>query len=244
MVKTQKHREALTSLLLSTHSSLLAVEILRYVDHANQKVPRDERLYRFYALVDLRANFLARLFSEIPDLRVQMMSPTSRHSDQLVNALPPPPDILTRRTLPTLLHRARPHRPARPRAFRGAVPRVGHPHPGSRRVARAPQLSTPPPTTPSGGTWVTSSPFAPALRRLRSPERMTRVATRPYPSHYLHTRYPHKIAGAAGAIIVYFRNLVTQQYCLGIPNFKVDAELVESCETQFACGFHNNSWTR
>jgi hypothetical protein len=89
MVKTQKHREALTSLLLSTH--LLAVEILRYVDHAHQTVPRDERLCRFCkkeietpehalltcvssdALVDLRANFLARLFSEIPDLRVQMM---------------------------------------------------------------------------------------------------------------------------------------------------------------------------
>jgi N-acetyl-anhydromuramyl-L-alanine amidase AmpD len=30
MVKTQKHREALTSVLLSTH--LLAVEVLRYVD--------------------------------------------------------------------------------------------------------------------------------------------------------------------------------------------------------------------
>ncbi|KAJ7246142.1 hypothetical protein B0H12DRAFT_1306477 [Mycena haematopus] len=35
MVKTQKHREALTSLLLSTH--LLAVEILRYGDHLHKR---------------------------------------------------------------------------------------------------------------------------------------------------------------------------------------------------------------
>ncbi|KAJ7242477.1 hypothetical protein C8J57DRAFT_1557735 [Mycena rebaudengoi] len=41
LVKTQKYREALTSLLLSTH--LLAVEILRYVDHALPKVPRADR---------------------------------------------------------------------------------------------------------------------------------------------------------------------------------------------------------
>jgi hypothetical protein len=89
MVKTQKHREALTSLMLSTH--LLAVEILRYVDHAHQPVPRDERLCRFCknevetpehalitcehseSLVELRAIFLGQLFTTLPDLRVQMM---------------------------------------------------------------------------------------------------------------------------------------------------------------------------
>jgi hypothetical protein len=44
MVKTQKHREAITSMLLSTH--LLAVEVLGYVDHTHQPVPRSERLCR------------------------------------------------------------------------------------------------------------------------------------------------------------------------------------------------------
>jgi hypothetical protein len=39
MVKTQKHREALTSLLLSTH--LLAVEVLRYGDHLH--IREDDR---------------------------------------------------------------------------------------------------------------------------------------------------------------------------------------------------------
>jgi hypothetical protein len=42
MVKTQTHREALTSLLLSTH-----VEILRYVDLAKQPVIRSDSLCRF-----------------------------------------------------------------------------------------------------------------------------------------------------------------------------------------------------
>ncbi|KAJ7721807.1 hypothetical protein B0H16DRAFT_1602001, partial [Mycena metata] len=42
MVKTQEHREAITSVLLSTHR--LALEVLRYVDHAHQPVPRAERL--------------------------------------------------------------------------------------------------------------------------------------------------------------------------------------------------------
>jgi hypothetical protein len=35
MLKTQSHRESLTSILLSTHQ--LALEKLRYVDHANPK---------------------------------------------------------------------------------------------------------------------------------------------------------------------------------------------------------------
>jgi hypothetical protein len=45
MVKTQTHREALISILLSTHQ--LAVEILRYVDHEHRQVPRENRLCRF-----------------------------------------------------------------------------------------------------------------------------------------------------------------------------------------------------
>ena len=89
MVKTQKHREAITSILLSTH--LLAVEVLRYVDHAHQPVPRSERLCRFCkkevetpehalitcessdALVELRATFLRKLFTDLPDLCNQMV---------------------------------------------------------------------------------------------------------------------------------------------------------------------------
>ncbi|KAJ6462679.1 hypothetical protein C8R47DRAFT_1239855, partial [Mycena vitilis] len=81
MVKTQ---EALTSLLLSTH--LLAVEVLRYVDHAHQPVDQADRLCRFCitevetpehalltcaasaAVVELRALFLGKLFSELPNL--------------------------------------------------------------------------------------------------------------------------------------------------------------------------------
>ncbi|KAK7055895.1 hypothetical protein R3P38DRAFT_2498468, partial [Favolaschia claudopus] len=45
MVTTQKHREALTSLLLSTHQ--LALEVLRYANHANQPVQRSQRTCRF-----------------------------------------------------------------------------------------------------------------------------------------------------------------------------------------------------
>ncbi|KAJ6625335.1 hypothetical protein B0H10DRAFT_2003072, partial [Mycena sp. CBHHK59/15] len=85
MVKTQKHREAITSMLLSTH--LLAVEILRYVDHTYQHVSRSEWLCRFCrkdvetpehalitcesldTLVELRAVFLAELFTTLPDLQ-------------------------------------------------------------------------------------------------------------------------------------------------------------------------------
>jgi hypothetical protein len=88
MVKTQKHREALTSILLSTH--LLAVEILRYVDHAYQPVPRADRLCRLCkqavenpehalvtctssdVLVELRDVFLGQLFRNAPDLRCCM----------------------------------------------------------------------------------------------------------------------------------------------------------------------------
>ena len=88
MVKTQKHREALTSLLLSTHQ--LAVEILRYVDHAYQPVPRADRLCRLCkdeietpehallsctsldTLVELQALFLVELFENSPDLRTFM----------------------------------------------------------------------------------------------------------------------------------------------------------------------------
>jgi hypothetical protein len=88
LVKTQKHREALTSLLLSTH--LLAVEVLRYVDHAYQPVPRSERLCRFCkiqvetpehalitcessgTLIELRGIFLGKLFTDLPNLRHRM----------------------------------------------------------------------------------------------------------------------------------------------------------------------------
>jgi hypothetical protein len=89
MVKTQKHREALTSLLLSTH--LLAVEVLRYVDHAYAPVPREDRLCRLcrkdvetpeHALIScdssdelnqLRSVFLAKLFHDVPNLQRRMV---------------------------------------------------------------------------------------------------------------------------------------------------------------------------
>lgn len=86
MVKTQKHREALTSLLLSTH--LLAVEILRYGDHEQPREDdRSKRVCRFcktevenpkHALLacdaspevmSLRAAFLDQLFKTVPTLR-------------------------------------------------------------------------------------------------------------------------------------------------------------------------------
>jgi hypothetical protein len=88
MVNTQTHREALTSLLLSTHQ--LAVEVLRYVDHEHQPVPRSDRLCRFCkemvetpepalitckssdALVALRSTFLEKSFSNSPDLQRRM----------------------------------------------------------------------------------------------------------------------------------------------------------------------------
>jgi hypothetical protein len=84
MVKTQEHREALTSILLSTHQ--LALEKLRHTDHALQPVPRDERLWRFciakvespeHALlecqacpqvVNLRNAFLEKILRAVPKL--------------------------------------------------------------------------------------------------------------------------------------------------------------------------------
>jgi hypothetical protein len=45
IVKTQEHRETLTSIMLLTHQ--LALEKLRYTDHELQPVPRHERLCRF-----------------------------------------------------------------------------------------------------------------------------------------------------------------------------------------------------
>ena len=88
MVKTQTHREALTSILLSTHQ--LAVEILRYVNHAHEQVPRENRLCRFckaeietpehamitctslVALTDLRRIFLEQLFLKCPNLQCHL----------------------------------------------------------------------------------------------------------------------------------------------------------------------------
>jgi hypothetical protein len=86
MVKTQKHREAFTSLLISTH--LLAVEILRYGDHEHPR--QDDRSRRVCRLcksenetpehallgcdtspevVQLRRSFLVQLFATAPSLR-------------------------------------------------------------------------------------------------------------------------------------------------------------------------------
>lgn len=89
MVKTQKHREALTSLLLSTH--LLAVEILRWGDHMQPRVDdRSKRVCRLckidvetpeHALLvcdasaevsALRDVFLEQLFKTAPILRPLM----------------------------------------------------------------------------------------------------------------------------------------------------------------------------
>ncbi|KAJ7262647.1 hypothetical protein B0H12DRAFT_1269863 [Mycena haematopus] len=83
MVKTQKHREALTSLLLSTH--LLAVEILRYGDHLHKREEdRSQRVCRFcksevetpeHALLvsSLRAVFVKQLLRDAPTLRRRMV---------------------------------------------------------------------------------------------------------------------------------------------------------------------------
>jgi hypothetical protein len=93
MVTTQSHREALTSIMLSTH--LLALERLRYVDHAHQRVPRQQRICRFcmaavespeHALIEcrtsptvcnLRADFLDKLFRTVPKLHDTMAKLTS-----------------------------------------------------------------------------------------------------------------------------------------------------------------------
>jgi hypothetical protein len=84
MVKTQKHREALTSLLLSTH--LLAVEVLRYSNHLLPRIERSQRVCRFchsevetpehallacvasHDVVALRTVFLEKLFICVPSL--------------------------------------------------------------------------------------------------------------------------------------------------------------------------------
>ncbi|KAJ7641188.1 hypothetical protein FB45DRAFT_738396 [Roridomyces roridus] len=42
MVPTQSHREAVSSILMSTHQ--LGVEVLRYVDHAHPRLERERRL--------------------------------------------------------------------------------------------------------------------------------------------------------------------------------------------------------
>ncbi|KAJ7274405.1 hypothetical protein B0H12DRAFT_396933 [Mycena haematopus] len=74
------------------HAALFinAVEVLRYVDHAHQPVPRSERLCRLCRqeiespehalitcessdkLVNMRAVFLGKLFTDLPQLRSQM----------------------------------------------------------------------------------------------------------------------------------------------------------------------------
>jgi hypothetical protein len=87
MVKTQSHREALTSIMLSTHS--LALEKLWHVNHAYPSVPRHERLCRFctaevespehalleckesHSILDLRTAFLEKLFSTVPKTKMQ-----------------------------------------------------------------------------------------------------------------------------------------------------------------------------
>ena len=94
MVRTRKHREALTSLLISTH--LLAVEVLRWGDHLQKREDdRSRRVCRFckvevetpeHALlssvaspegVSLRTIFLENLFNTTPNLRRLMVEETS-----------------------------------------------------------------------------------------------------------------------------------------------------------------------
>ncbi|KAJ7027482.1 hypothetical protein C8F04DRAFT_1189450 [Mycena alexandri] len=69
MVKTQEHRKAINSVLLSTHR--LARKVLCYINYAHQPVPRAERLHR--SLVQFCATFFAKLFTDLPELRIQMM---------------------------------------------------------------------------------------------------------------------------------------------------------------------------
>jgi hypothetical protein len=89
MVKTQEHREALTSIMLFTHQ--LALEKLRHTDHAHPPVPRHERLCRFctvrvespeHALLECQASpvvltlrnvFLEKLFHTVPKLQSKMV---------------------------------------------------------------------------------------------------------------------------------------------------------------------------
>ncbi|KAJ7238086.1 hypothetical protein B0H12DRAFT_1254456, partial [Mycena haematopus] len=85
MVKNQDYREALTSILLSTHQ--LALEKLRHTDHARRPVPRHERLCRFCivmvespehallecqaspAILELRREFLSKLQRAVPKMQ-------------------------------------------------------------------------------------------------------------------------------------------------------------------------------
>ncbi|KAF5378200.1 hypothetical protein D9615_007560 [Tricholomella constricta] len=95
LVKTRAHREAITSIMLSTH--MLAVEKLRWVEHGHPRVDRAERLCRLclaevetpeHALLDcaashelltLRNDFFVELLSSIPHLHsaLEQMDSTS-----------------------------------------------------------------------------------------------------------------------------------------------------------------------
>jgi hypothetical protein len=89
MIRTQSHREAMTSIMLSTHQ--LALEKLWYTDHAHQPVPKHERVCRFctdkvespeHALLECQSNpdvlnissvFLAKLFRTVPKLQQRFL---------------------------------------------------------------------------------------------------------------------------------------------------------------------------
>ncbi|KAF5378897.1 hypothetical protein D9615_006858 [Tricholomella constricta] len=93
LVKTRAHREAITSVMLSTH--MLAVEKLRWVEHGHPRVNREERLCRLcrasvetpeHALLDctaspellaLRHNFLLQFLADIPHLQSAVEQMTS-----------------------------------------------------------------------------------------------------------------------------------------------------------------------
>jgi hypothetical protein len=117
MVKTQKHREALTSVLLSAH--LLAVEVSRYVDHRYQPVPRSDRLCRFCkaevetpehtlircnsleSLVNLRGETLLRLAKfTTPDGRTFKHGVLKVYLDPQLHSLPSIPLISLRYSTP------------------------------------------------------------------------------------------------------------------------------------------------
>ncbi|KAJ7620092.1 hypothetical protein FB45DRAFT_754785, partial [Roridomyces roridus] len=100
MITVPEHREAVTSILLSTHQ--LALEKLRYADHADPSLPRDQRLCRFcravvespeHALfecqastevVQFRAVFMDNFLRTMPKWRDQWANCTSV---QLLKAL-------------------------------------------------------------------------------------------------------------------------------------------------------------
>lgn len=90
MVKTQEHREALTSIMLSTHQ--LALEKLRYTDHELQLAPRHESLCHPYIakvespehallecqgspeVLNLRNVFLGNFLRAVPRILIRMES--------------------------------------------------------------------------------------------------------------------------------------------------------------------------